>query len=106
MPDYCLTREIAGLDLEYRRAKNASSLYLFSVGRCYPVSRGSILMVCYCVTCGDAYDKGRSKSNLCPSCRQREARIRAAHNRKERESVLHDMGLVKVRGALGGVYWE
>jgi predicted nucleic acid-binding Zn-ribbon protein len=59
-----------------------------------------------CLRCGDAYDKGRSKSNLCPSCRQRESRIRAAQNRKAKESVMRDCGLVKVRGALGGVYWE
>jgi len=34
-------------------------------------------------------------------------RIRAAEReRAERERVLRDMGLVKVRGALGGTYWE
>lgn len=63
-------------------------------------------MVAYCLRCGDMFDKGRSKSDLCPACRRRDARIRAAHNRKARESILRDCGLVKVRGALGGVYWE
>ena len=26
--------------------------------------------------------------------------------RREREQILRDMGLVKVKGALGGTYWE
>jgi hypothetical protein len=30
----------------------------------------------------------------------------AAINRQERESLLKDSGLTKVRGAMGGVYWE
>jgi hypothetical protein len=33
-------------------------------------------------------------------------RIRAGRNRREKEAVLRDTGLVKVRGALGGTYWE
>jgi hypothetical protein len=34
------------------------------------------------------------------------ARKRAAANRKAREQVMKDCGLIKVRGALGGIYWE
>jgi hypothetical protein len=34
------------------------------------------------------------------------ARKRANENRKERESVMRDMGLKKAKGALGGTYWE
>ena len=37
---------------------------------------------------------------------KRIARIRANANRKAREQVMRDCGLVKVRGALGGIYWE
>ncbi len=33
-------------------------------------------------------------------------RDRAAQNRRERESILSDSGMVKVRGALGGTHWE
>lgn len=31
---------------------------------------------------------------------------RANRNRKMRDSLMRDFGLVKVRGALGGTYWE
>ena len=31
---------------------------------------------------------------------------RARERRKEREQVLRDCGLVKVKGTLGGTYWE
>jgi len=33
-------------------------------------------------------------------------RDKAAQWRRERESILRDMGMVKVRGALGGTHWE
>ena len=38
--------------------------------------------------------------------RKRLSRIRANNNRKAREQVMRDCGLVKVHGALGGIYWE
>jgi hypothetical protein len=28
------------------------------------------------------------------------------YNRRERDKVMRDMGLTRVRGGLGGVYWE
>lgn len=34
------------------------------------------------------------------------SRVRAAANRKAREDVYRSCGLTKVRGNLGGVYWE
>jgi hypothetical protein len=34
------------------------------------------------------------------------ARKRAKARRRERDQVLRDLGLVKVRGAMGGTYWE
>lgn len=34
------------------------------------------------------------------------ARIKRNRVRRERESAMKDCGLVKVRGALGGTYWE
>lgn len=39
-----------------------------------------------------------------PPTRNRNARARA--NRKAREQAMRDAGLVKVRGAQGGTYWE
>ncbi len=44
----------------------------------------------------------------CEACkanrRERNRKAYAAH--KGREQAMRDCGLVKVRGALGGVYWE
>jgi hypothetical protein len=34
------------------------------------------------------------------------ARLRKNANRRERDSIRRDMGLVRVRGNLGGTYWE
>lgn len=48
-----------------------------------------------CRKCEDAQDS-KSKNKL----------ARAKVNQKAREAALRACGLVKVRGALGGVYWE
>ena len=65
----------------------------------------------FCDTCGIEIDT-RDGDNTCRSCEDLQdgrkkatlAKRRAA--RREREQLLRDCGLVKVRGALGGVYWE
>lgn len=38
--------------------------------------------------------------------REQIRRFRVARNRRAREDTLRSLGLVKVRGALGGTYWE
>lgn len=38
--------------------------------------------------------------------RRDRVRVRAARARQGRDAVLRDLGLKKVRGALGGTYWE
>ena len=54
----------------------------------------------------------RDGDNLCRECEDAEGdkkklkAQRAKINRKARESALKACGLVKVRGALGGTYWE
>jgi hypothetical protein len=62
-----------------------------------------------CQVCGNEFD-GRDGENTCHSCEREEGnkakRARANANRRARESVLRDCGLVKVRGAMGGTYWE
>ena len=62
-----------------------------------------------CNVCGAEFG-GRDGDNTCAVCK-REAhsktkRASARANRKAREYALESCGLVKVRGALGGVYWE
>ena len=42
----------------------------------------------------------------CDTCKRRKRNARARRNRQARESSLRSCGLVKVRGALGGIYWE
>lgn len=50
----------------------------------------------------------RDGENLCMECdegkRRKSAKRRAA--RKAREAVMRSLGLVKVKGAMGGTYWE
>ncbi len=60
----------------------------------------------------------RDRDNRCARCENiadinegpnpqiKHERRQARWNRAEREHVLRDLGLVKVRGALGGTYWE
>lgn len=50
-----------------------------------------------CRACDDAGDTNRTEK------RRRKA---TAAGKREMEQALRDCGLVKVRGSLGGVYWE
>lgn len=59
----------------------------------------------FCQICGVEIDTPDG-INLCPACQKKASRQRAKENRKARESALRSLGLVKVRGAMGGVYWE
>lgn len=49
----------------------------------------------------------RDGENKCPEC---ENAVRTSpkkrKTKKALESAMSDLGLVKVRGALGGIYWE
>lgn len=59
-----------------------------------------------CEKCGIEIS-GRDGENTCPDCEEKTKRnARARANRKAREYALESCGLVKVRGALGGTYWE
>jgi predicted Fe-S protein YdhL (DUF1289 family) len=57
-----------------------------------------------CSKCGAEFD-GLDGQNTCDGCKKK-SKERAKMQRKARESILRDLGLVKVRGAMGGVYWE
>jgi hypothetical protein len=57
-----------------------------------------------CSRCG-AEIATRDGENLCLACQcgaPKETRV----SKKEREQALRDCGLTKVKGALGGTYWE
>ena len=63
-----------------------------------------------CRVCGDQVAT-KDGDNHCRDCEQalesHTRRInRRVARRREREQVLRDLGLVKVKGALGGTYWE
>ena len=63
-----------------------------------------------CENCGIEID-GRDGDNFCRACDAAEnkktlTRQRAKNRRRERDAVMRSCGLVKVRGALGGTYWE
>lgn len=64
----------------------------------------------FCEICGEEIAT-KDGDNQCRDCEQalesRTKRInRRVALRREREQALRDLGLVKVRGALGGTYWE
>lgn len=59
-----------------------------------------------CENCG-AEITTKDGNNLCQYCGSGEIRRKAASaRRREREAVMQSLGLVKVKGALGGTYWE
>ena len=62
-----------------------------------------------CEKCGIEIDT-MDGDNLCPECDDLATRDRrnkrARANRRAGEGAMRDLGLVKVRGALGGTYWE
>lgn len=67
-----------------------------------------------CERCGEEND-GRDGENLCQACDElaeetgRKAaakRAAARRQRKARHEAMLDCGMVKVRGALGGTYYE
>lgn len=64
----------------------------------------------FCEICGEEIST-RDGENRCDACENIEfkglvKRSNAKTKRKERENVLKSLGLTKVRGALGGTYWE
>jgi hypothetical protein len=63
-----------------------------------------------CQHCGDEIDTTDGE-NTCPECeRAKEGKRHLLAKRRATRSIkdelLSDLGLVKVRGALGGTYWE
>jgi hypothetical protein len=57
-----------------------------------------------CQKCGDEI-RTLDKVNTCPKCKEKTKKARAA-NRRANDDALRSLGLTKVRGALGGTYWE
>ena len=62
-----------------------------------------------CENCGIEID-GLDGDNLCRACEACEKPNpkvkRKGLSRKDREDLMSSLGLVKVKGALGGTYWE
>ncbi len=67
----------------------------------------------FCGRCGDEIAT-KDGDNLCARCEDddgrdaaaKKRRARARARRKERAEVLRSLGLTRVKGALGGTYWE
>ena len=55
---------------------------------------------------GENLARAREHAFSCATCAKRRATRRANKRRRERAETLRSLGLVKVRGALGGTYWE
>ena len=62
-----------------------------------------------CEVCGEEIG-GKDGDNLCELCDKAAANCKsrrgARAQRKAIDDVMDSLGLVKVRGALGGTYWE
>lgn len=62
-----------------------------------------------CEKCGIEID-GKDGDNRCPECETatltRERNLRRAAQARARKDAMESIGMVRVRGALGGVYWE
>ena len=64
-----------------------------------------------CNKCGIEID-GLDGDNSCPDCENSDVpsppqkKKTKTLSRKAREEVMRDLGMVKVRGKLGGTYWE
>lgn len=62
-----------------------------------------------CEKCGDEIAT-KDGENRCPACergvRDAEKRRKRTEDRKARDEAMRSLGLVKVRGAMGGMYWE
>ena len=61
-----------------------------------------------CCECCGAEIFTKDGDNKCQTCEEkRTARnAKAKANRRAREAAMRSCGLVKVRGAMGGTYWE
>ena len=62
----------------------------------------------FCTTCGVEIDT-RDGENMCPACDAgltAKKKAAAKEARAAREEALRSCGLKKVKGALGGTYWE
>lgn len=60
-----------------------------------------------CDICGDEIAT-RDGENRCPKCVKASAGKKRLlkKNAQTRDQIMRDLGLVKVKGAMGGVYWE
>ena len=59
-----------------------------------------------CERCGIEIS-ARDGENRCAKCDAKaRTSAKARANRKARDAAMRSLGLVKVRGALGGTYWE
>jgi hypothetical protein len=65
--------------------------------------KGEVMKVCEC--CGIEIG-GRDGDNRCVGCHEKPASRRKGMSRKERDAIMRSFGLVKVRGARGGTYYE
>lgn len=58
-----------------------------------------------CEKCGDEIFT-KDGDNKCNTCESNKKRVAAKLRRRQRDIAMESLGLTKVRGALGGTYWE
>lgn len=61
-----------------------------------------------CEKCGEEIGTkdGENRCEPCEEAVSRAKRAKASANRRARAEAMRSLGMVRVRGALGGTYWE
>lgn len=61
-----------------------------------------------CEKCGEEIGTkdGENRCEPCEEAVSRAKRTKASANRRARAEAMRSLGMVRVRGALGGTYWE
>jgi len=58
-----------------------------------------------CTKCGDEIST-RDGDNECDDCERKARNKKARERRRANDAAMRSIGLTKVRGELGGTYWE
>jgi hypothetical protein len=60
----------------------------------------------HAIESGHNKPEARAERETCPECAARRRTLRAARSARARRQAYADLGMVRVRGSLGGTYYE
>ena len=60
-----------------------------------------------CEKCGEPIEGQKDGDNICPDCDKKKVkRDKANAKRRAMNAAMKSIGMTKVRGSMGGTYWE